>query len=43
MDDSLAAIGKHLNSQGYCVLDNFLTDTQAQELRREVATCHKAA
>ncbi|CAE7299055.1 EGLN1, partial [Symbiodinium pilosum] len=28
--------------QGYCVLDNFLTDGQARDLRNEVAECHKA-
>ena len=42
MDDSLERIGSQLNGQGYCVLDNFLTDGQAQELRSEVAACHAA-
>ena len=36
MDDSLESIGAQLNSRGYCVLDRFLTDSQALELKKEV-------
>lgn len=40
MDDSLESIGSQLNNRGYCVLDRFLTDSQALELKKEVAECH---
>ncbi|CAE8629921.1 unnamed protein product, partial [Polarella glacialis] len=31
-----------LQKQGYCYLDNFLSDEQALELQKEVAACHAA-
>ena len=42
MDNSIDAIGAQLNKQGYCIIDGFLTNEQAQQLHNEVVECHYA-
>lgn len=41
MDDAQAVIGTQLCEQGYCVLDGFLSEAQAREVREEVQHAHR--
>lgn len=42
MDDSLALVSSHLKDHGYCVIDGFLSDVEATQLRCEVMAAHTA-